>query len=42
LQESFKAFDKNSDGKITKEELIAGYKKIYKHLGEAEILKQVD
>jgi calcium-dependent protein kinase len=42
LYESFKAFDKNSDGKITKEELREGYRKLYKHKSMEEIDIEVD
>ena len=42
LYNSFKAFDKNGDGKITKEELTSGYQKIYEHLSQQEIIKEVD
>ena len=34
--------DVNGDGKLSKEELLIGYKKIYKHLSEDEIKKEVD
>jgi calcium-dependent protein kinase len=40
LYKSFKAFDKNSDGKITIDELIEGYKEIYKHMSEEEIVAE--
>ena len=42
LYKSFKALDKNSDGKISREELIEGYKKIYKHMSEEDIIKEAD
>jgi Ca2+-binding EF-hand superfamily protein len=42
LYESFKAFDKNNDGKISKDELYEGYRKIYKSMGEEELKKEVD
>ena len=45
LQKAFKALDKNSDGKLSREELIEGYKKIYGELAEEEvdkILQRVD
>ena len=32
--------DKNSDGKISLEELISGYKDLYKHLSDEEIEKE--
>ena len=37
MYKSFKALDKNSDGKISLEELISGYKDLYKHLSDEEI-----
>ena len=40
LYKSFKAFDRNSDGKITLDELIEGYKEIYKHKPEDEIVAE--
>lgn len=42
LYESFKAFDVNNDGKISKEELFTGYKKIYKHLNDDQIHVEVE
>lgn len=40
LYKSFKALDKNSDGKISKEELIEGYKQIYKNMSEEDVIKE--
>jgi calcium-dependent protein kinase len=42
LYKSFKALDKNSDGKLSIDELIEGYKDIYKHLSEEEIKKEAE
>jgi len=42
LYKSFKALDKNSDGKISREELIEGYKKIYTHMAEEDIIAEAD
>ena len=42
LYKTFKAFDKNSDGKISKEELIEGYKKMYKNMDEDEIVAEAE
>ncbi len=42
MYKSFKSLDKNSDGKLCKQELIEGYQMIYKHLSEEEVVKQVD
>ena len=42
LYKSFKAIDKNSDGKISREELIEGYKKIYKNMSEEDVVKEAD
>ena len=39
LQRAFKALDKNSDGKLSRDELIDGYRKIYGELAEAEVDK---
>jgi calcium-dependent protein kinase len=42
LRASFQALDRNSDGKITKEELLVGFKKIYSHLNEKDLLKETE
>lgn len=42
LYQSFKALDKNSDGKISKEEMLEGYKKIYQHMSDEQIIEEVD
>ena len=42
MYKSFKAIDKNSDGKISKEELIEGYKKIYKHMSEEDVVREAE
>lgn len=39
LQKAFKALDKNSDGKLSRDELIEGYRKIYGELAESEVDK---
>lgn len=39
LQKAFKALDKNSDGKLSRDELIDGYRKIYGELAEEEVDK---
>lgn len=39
LQKAFKALDKNSDGKLSRDELIEGYRKIYGELAEEEVDK---
>jgi Ca2+-binding EF-hand superfamily protein len=38
VYKTFKAFDLNNDGKITKDELTQGYRKFYRDLPEKEIL----
>lgn len=42
LYRTFKAFDKNSDGKISKEELINGYKLMYKNMDKAEVVAEAE
>jgi calcium-dependent protein kinase len=45
LQKAFKSLDKNSDGKLSRDELIAGYRQIMGDMAEEEvdrILKQAD
>ena len=42
MYKTFKAFDKNSDGKISKEELIDGYKTMYKNMDQAEIIAEAE
>lgn len=37
LRASFQALDRDSDGKITKEELFNGFKKIYSNLKESDL-----
>jgi len=39
LQRAFKALDKNSDGKLSRDELIDGYRTIYGDLAEEEVDK---
>ena len=39
LQKAFKALDKNSDGKLSRDELVEGYRKIYGELAESEVDK---
>lgn len=39
LQKAFKALDKNSDGKLSREELIEGYRKTFGDLAEEEVDK---
>ena len=39
LQKAFKALDKNSDGKLSRDELIEGYQKIFGELAEEEVDK---
>lgn len=39
LQKAFKALDKNSDGKLSRDELIEGYRKLYGELAESEVDK---
>jgi calcium-dependent protein kinase len=34
LYNTFKALDKNGDGRISKDELIIGYRRIYKELDD--------
>jgi len=42
LYNSFKIFDKNSDGKISREEMIEGYKKIYENMSEEDVVREAD
>ena len=45
LQRAFKALDKNSDGTLSREELIEGYRNIYGEMADQEvdkILERVD
>lgn len=37
LQKAFKALDKNSDGKLSRDELIEGYRQIFGDLAEEEV-----
>lgn len=39
LQKAFKALDKNSDGKLNREELIEGYRRIFGELADEEVDK---
>ena len=39
IQRAFQAIDKNSDGKLTREELIEGYTKMYGEMAEEEVDK---
>ena len=39
IQKAFYALDKNSDGKLSRDELIEGYRKIYGELAEEEVDK---
>ena len=39
LQKAFKALDKNSDGKLSRDELIEGYRSTFGDLAEAEVDK---
>jgi calcium-dependent protein kinase len=39
LQKAFKALDRNSDGKLSRDELIEGYRKMYGELAEEEVDK---
>ena len=42
MRASFQALDRDSDGKITKEELFNGFRKIYSNLKESDLQKEVD
>jgi calcium-dependent protein kinase len=42
LQESFRQLDKNSDGKLSKQEMIEGYAKIYPEMTKEQIKAEVD
>ncbi len=39
LQKAFKVLDKNSDGKLSRDELVEGYRKIYGEMAEIEVDK---
>lgn len=39
LQKAFKALDKNSDGKLSRDELVEGYRTIYGDMAEDEVDK---
>lgn len=39
MQRAFKSLDKNSDGKLSRDELIEGYRKIYGEMAEDEVDK---
>ena len=41
LYDSFKALDANSDGKLSKKEVLEGYTRIYPHLSLEEIEAEV-
>ncbi len=34
--------DRDGDGKVTRDELLYGFRKIYSHLKEADLVKEVD
>lgn len=42
LKGSFQALDTDSDGFISKQELMAGFKKMYAHLSEKDLLREID
>lgn len=42
LENLFKKLDANQDGKLSKEELVEGYKQVYTHLDDATIHNMVD
>jgi calcium-dependent protein kinase len=42
LYDSFKALDANSDGKLSKKEVLEGYTRIYPHLSQDEITAEVN
>ena len=42
LYKTFKAFDKNGDGKISREELLEGYKLMYKDRDEAAVIAEAE
>ncbi|TNV80972.1 hypothetical protein FGO68_gene3591 [Halteria grandinella] len=42
LKESFQLIDKDADGFISKDELKAGFRKIYSHLSEKDLIREVD
>ena len=42
LENLFKKLDSNQDGKLSKEELVEGYKAVYAHLDDAAINTMVD
>ena len=42
LKKSFLSLDRDCDGKITKEELLNGFKVAYSHLNERDLLKEVE
>jgi calcium-dependent protein kinase len=42
LRDSFQTIDRDSDGFISKEELKAAFKKMYSHLSEKDLIREVD
>ena len=42
MQESFRQLDKNADGKLSKQEMIEGYAKIYPEMTKEQIQAEVD
>jgi Ca2+-binding EF-hand superfamily protein len=42
LRESFQLLDRDADGFISKDELKQGFRKIYSHLSEKDLTREVD
>jgi len=42
LQESFRQLDKNADGRLSKQEMIEGYKRIYPEMTKEQIEAEVE
>ena len=42
MYKTFKAFDKNGDGRISREELIEGYKRMYKNQDEETVVAEAE
>jgi calcium-dependent protein kinase len=42
LQESFRQLDKNADGRLSKQEMIEGYKRIYPEMTKEQIETEVE